>query len=50
MEEYKCPELIATASSKGFYKEVEDHPHYEKIKECLKNDSACDSNQKSDKG
>lgn len=50
MKDYECPKLTLVVSEKGFYKEVKDHPYYEKIKECLKNDSSCDSNQKPDKG
>ena len=50
MGEYKCPKLIAIGKGQGVYQKVKEHPHYEKVKECLKNDSLCDSTQKPDKG
>lgn len=36
---FRCPEVLHTVSGKINYKEVAGHPNWEKIKECIKNDS-----------
>lgn len=38
-EEFKCPEFIIYTIGKGFYQKTKSHPNWEKIKECIKNNS-----------
>ncbi len=36
---FRCPEVVLTINGKMRYNEVIGHPNWEKIKECIKNDS-----------